>query len=335
MRPRRRRTRQLLAAGATAGRYQPTGGYPRGARAVVSCRRFEVLEASVIVIGDEILGGYVTDTNSPWLADRLRAHGVPLTRIHVVPDELPAIDEALSAELARSRPRLILTSGGIGSTPDDVTYEAVAASLGRDLVEDATIGARIDGALDWTAEQGVEVDDGFAWHLKRMARIPADSRLLSGHAGWAPGVAIDVDGGCDVDGGATIVVLPGVPREFRLLVSGALEPQLLAGRNDVPAVAEIEHAFPESALNLTFAALGEQHPDVKLGSYPGRPMLVRLSGAADEVAAAEAFVRGRIEDLAATPGGRKLQEAWSARHAAADEVVPEERSPTTAGEEPR
>ena len=68
-----------------------------------------------------------------------------------------AIDDALQTELRRSRPRLIVTSGGIGSTPDDLTYEAVAASLDRDLVEDPTLAERIHGALDWTQQQGLEV----------------------------------------------------------------------------------------------------------------------------------------------------------------------------------
>jgi nicotinamide-nucleotide amidase len=274
-----------------------------------------VLEASMVVVGDEILGGYVTDTNSPWLASRLRAHGVPLTRVQVVPDELDAIDEALQGELARSRPRVIVTSGGIGSTPDDVTYEAIAASLGRDLVEDPLIAERIDGALRWTADQGVEITDGFAWHLKRMARIPDGSRLLAADVGWAPGVAVDVDGGSDEDG-ATVVILPGVPREFRAIVERTIEPHLMAGRRAVPTVAEIEHALPESALNLTFAALLERFPDVKLGSYPGTPMLVRLSGEPASVAAAERFVRGELEAFVATPGGARLAAAWSARTAA-------------------
>lgn len=266
----------------------------------------------MVVVGDEILGGYVADTNSPWLAGRLRAHGVPLSRVHVVLDELPAIDEALQAELERSRPRLIVTSGGIGSTPDDLTYEAVAASLGRDLVEDPIISSRIDRALEWTADKGVEVTDAFAWHLKRMARIPEGSRLLAADAGWAPGVAVDLDGGCD-DGGATVVILPGVPREFRALVEGAVEPQLLAGRREIPAVAEIEHSLPESALNLTFEALIERFPDVKLGSYPGAPMLVRLSGDPDQVAAAERLVRDELAAFVATPGGARLAAAWTAR----------------------
>ncbi len=265
----------------------------------------------MVVIGDEILGGYVADSNSGWFAQRLRAHGVPLTRVQVVPDEFAAIDEALRAELARTAPRLIVTSGGIGSTPDDITYEAVAATLGRELVEDPTISERIDAALAWTAEQGIDVTDEFAWHLKRMSRIPAGSRLLSAVAGWSPGVTVDLDGGCD-RGGTTVVVLPGVPGQFRGLVEHAVEPQLLAGRRDVPSVAEVPHHFPESALNLTFAALLDRF-EVKLGSYPGDPMLVRLTGTSDQVAAAERFVRDAVERLAASPAGQRLQAAWTAR----------------------
>jgi molybdenum cofactor synthesis domain-containing protein len=271
-----------------------------------------VLEASIVVIGDEILGGYVTDTNSPWFADRLHLHGVPLTRVHVVPDEQAAIDEALAAELRRSRPRLIVTSGGIGSTPDDLTYEAVAASLGRELVEDPIIGARIDGALDWTREQGIDVDERFAWHLRRMARIPAGSRLLLREQGWAPGVAVDLDGGCLAEG-ATVVVLPGVPSEFRSIVQEVVEPQLLAGRNHLPTVVEIEHRFPESALNLVFERVLIDHPDVKLGSYPGRRMLVRLTGPAEAVGTAATVVREAIATLEATPAGARLAAAWSGR----------------------
>jgi molybdenum cofactor synthesis domain-containing protein len=279
-----------------------------------------VLEASVVVIGDEILGGYVSDANSPWLADRLRAHGVPLTRVHVVPDEFDAIDEALQAELARSQPRLVLTSGGIGSTPDDITYEAIAASLGRELVEDPVISSRLDGALAWTREQGLEVTASFEWHLKRMARVPAGSRLLLHEAGWAPGVAIDVDGGME-DGGVTVVVLPGVPTQLRSIMVQAVEPQLVAGRNDVPTVIEIEHRLPESALNLTFAELLERHPEVKLGSYPGEPMLVRLTGVEGEVLAAERLVRSAIEDLETSEAGARLVAAWRRRRG----VVSDER----------
>lgn len=271
-----------------------------------------MLEASLVVIGDEILGGYVTDTNSPWLADRLREHGVPLSRVQVVPDDHGAIDEALSAELARSRPRVVFTSGGIGSTPDDLTYEAVAASLGRGLIDDPQIGERIEAALDWSREQGLAVTDEFAWHLGRMARVPAGSRLLWRDGGWAPGVTVDVDGGVD-DDGASVVVLPGVPSEFRAIVGQVVEPLLLAGRNRVPSVVELEHGFPESALNTTFVEVQRRYPGVKLGSYPGSPMLVRLAGDREQVDGAAALVREALDALAASDGGARLLAAWQRR----------------------
>src|SRR5690606_34736663 len=145
----------------------------------------DVLRASMLVIGDEILGGFVEDANSPWLARHLQAAGVPLERVHTVPDTHEAIDEALQAELARERPRLVVTSGGIGSTPDDLTFEAVAASLGRDLVEEPTIAERIETSLRWQASQGMDVTDDFRWHMLRMARVPEGGHLL-GAQGWVP-----------------------------------------------------------------------------------------------------------------------------------------------------
>lgn len=275
-----------------------------------------MLEASIVVIGDEILGGFVQDTNSGWAAARLQAHGVPLTRIHTVPDDHAAIDDALQTELRRSRPRLIVTSGGIGSTPDDLTYEAVAASLDRDLVEDPTLAERIHGALDWTRQQGLEVTDEFAWHMLRMARIPAGGQLL--HEGtWAPGIGLEVDGGID-EGGATIVILPGVPSQFRGIFRHGIEPIMLDGRNEVPAVSEITHGFPESALNLCFTRLQDDHPTVKIGSYPGVPMMVRLIGPRKAVDAATAQVRSYLDDLLADPAGARLAAAWSERLGAAE-----------------
>ena len=271
----------------------------------------------MLVIGDEILGGFVHDANSPWLARRLQDSGVPLDRIHTVPDEFEAIDEALQAELARARPRLVITSGGIGSTPDDLTFEAVAASLGRGLNEEPLIAERIETSLQWQADQGVDVTDDFRWHMLRMARVPEGGHLL-GDEGWVPGIRVDVDGGVDADG-VTIVILPGIPSEFRRILDDLVGPQLIDGRNPGVTVREIEHGLPESALNLTFAAMLERHPDVKLGSYPGTPMLIRLSGDADDVAEAEAFVRGELDALLATEGGARLAAAWTRRFSAMEE----------------
>ena len=273
-----------------------------------------MLVASMIVIGDELLGGYVADANSPWLAETLRSYGVPFERIHVVGDDPAAIDEALSYERAKSTPRLIVTSGGIGSTPDDITYTAVAASLGRDVTRHPKMAARVEQALDWSRENGLDVDDAFAAHMFRMAEIPDGARLIFREDGWLPAVLVDVDGGCGANG-VTIAILPGVPREFRAIITETVGPNLLAGVNPLPTVIEITHRLPESALNGVFSRLLTTFPDVKLGSYPAYPMIVRLTGFGTDVTKAAALVNAELETIMASPAGEKLEAAWQRRHA--------------------
>lgn len=272
-----------------------------------------MLEASVIVIGDEILGGFVEDTNSPWLSARLREQGVGVSRVHTVPDDADAIDEALTLELGRSRPRLVITTGGVGSTPDDLTYRAVADSLGRELVVDPVMAERVEGALEWTRRHGFDVDEEFRWHMMRMARVPAGARLLAPDASWAPGVRVDLDGGLAEREGATVVILPGVPSQLRAVFRAAVESDLLDSHRGDITVAELTHGFPESALNACFARLLETYPDVKLGSYPGLPMLVRLRGARDVVEAAMEELSAFVADLERDPSGASLRDAWTAR----------------------
>lgn len=270
-----------------------------------------MLEASIVVIGDEILGGFVQDTNSGWLASRLQSHGVDLSRIVTVPDDIGAIGGALGAELARSRPRIVFTSGGIGSTPDDLTYEAIADHLGRPLVEVPEIARFIDVALRWTEEHGVDVDEEFADHMLRMARAPEGARLLRPGGGFAPGVRVDVDGGLDDPEGATIVVLPGVPGQLRAIVTEHVEPELLAGRGRDETVVEVAHGYPESVLNRVFVRIGERCPHVKVGSYPGVPMLVRLRGPATAVDEANALLTAELERLQTS--GSRIRAAWAQR----------------------
>lgn len=272
------------------------------------------LRASIVVIGDEILGGFVQDTNSGWLATRLRVLGVPLDRVVTVPDTPEAIDEALRAELARQRPRVVVTSGGIGSTPDDVTLAAVAATLGTGLRTDETIAAAIDRSLARSAALGIAVAPGHAASMRKMARVPEAAYLLPGAEGVAPGVVVDVDGGSARNGGATIVVLPGVPSEFRRIVAEGLEPGLLVGRGVPEHVVELRHAYPESALNPVFDRVVAEYRDVHLGSYPGRECIVRLQGPdRDRVEAAAVLVRSFLADLTAAPGAERAQQRWRGR----------------------
>lgn len=279
-----------------------------------------MLTATVIVIGDEILGGFTQDANSAWLAQRLRDRGVDLRHVATVPDEFAAIDEAVTAALERSRPHLVLTTGGIGSTPDDITYEAVAASLDRDVEVSPALARRIDGAVSWTVSHGLEVDDEFVDQMMRMARIPEGSQLLRRSGSWAPGVRVDVDGGVDEVDGATIVILPGVPSQLRSIVEEVLEPDLLEGRGEPMDVVEVTHGYPESVLNRCLVRLVERYPDVRVGSYPGERMVVRLRGRPERVREARDEVERYLEALAADPAGERVRHAWAERIGRSDEA---------------
>lgn len=268
--------------------------------------------ASIVVIGDEILGGFVQDTNSHWLAGRLQALGIPLDRVQTVPDTLEAIDEGLRLELTRARPRLIMTSGGIGSTPDDLTMAGVARTLGLDLEVNDDIDRRISGALEWTVAQGVALTEGHERAMRRMAQVPAGAYLLQGAKGVAPGVAVDVDGGM-VEGGVTIVILPGIPSELRRIFDAGIVPDLLGGFGTPQHVVEVTHPYPESTLNPLFDRLVVDFPDVHLGSYPGMPCIVRLKGVRTRADAAADAVRAYLEELEADPASRRLRDAWAAR----------------------
>ena len=271
------------------------------------------VRVSIIVIGDEILGGFVQDTNSAWLAQQLQALGHPLDRVSTVPDSFTAIDEAIGLELQRERPRLVLTSGGIGSTPDDVTFEAVARHLGLQLVLEPTINERITAALAWTSEQGMDVTEDHERSMRKMARVPQTAYLLPGATGFAPGVALDVDGGCGVDAGATIVIMPGIPGLLQRIFTDGVEPTLLAGRGHPQHVAELRHPYPESTLNPVFDQIVADFPDVHLGSYPGDECIVRLKGDKARVEAAMALVEDYLKMLAADPAAERLSQAWRAR----------------------
>lgn len=269
-----------------------------------------MLRASIVIIGDEILGGFVRDTNSGWLAERLHALGVPLDRVVTVPDQTAAIDEALATELRRVRPRIVLTSGGVGSTPDDLTLAAVAASLGLKLAVDPEIDVLVTRALRWTEAQGGRVTPEHERAMRKMSKIPEGARVLASKGGFAPGIAVDIDGGCHDDVGVTIAVLPGVPSELMRIMRQGIEPTLLAGRGAPMHVVEICHSYPESTLTPLLDRLVAEFPDVHLGSYPNRECTVRLKGSPERVDQAAALIREFLGGLDRTPGSSRLRAAW-------------------------
>ncbi|NXL66973.1 FLAD1 synthase, partial [Chordeiles acutipennis] len=125
--------------------------------------------AGIIVIGDEILKGHTQDTNSFFMCRRLRALGVRVARVSVVPDEVEAIASEVAAFAARFT--YVLTSGGIGPTHDDVTFEAVAKAFGEKVTPHPELVALVHKFFGRTEAQCPEM---------KLARVPESSRLNYG-----------------------------------------------------------------------------------------------------------------------------------------------------------
>lgn len=266
------------------------------------------VRASIVAIGDEILDGFVRDTNAGWLAGHLHTLGIPLDRISVVPDQQSAIIEALTAEFARPRPRIVFTSGGIGTTPDDRTMAAIAAFLDVDLVEEPALRAMVDRILTRLRDRGHEVDPAQRTALGRMARAPRGARPVTGTVARAPSARVDIDGGPAADGIA-LIVLPGVPGQFRELV-GHLDTCLLADLGSPTHTEQLRHPYPESVLTPLLEELEQRRPEVRIGSYPGAECVLRVHGEPDAVRAVVDELHEAIERLGQDPAMRRLAEQW-------------------------
>jgi nicotinamide-nucleotide amidase len=176
--------------------------------------------AGVIVTGTEVLSGRVRDANGPWLADRLLELGVDHATTVVVGDRPQDMRRALEW-LASEGLALVITSGGLGPTADDLTIEVVAEFQGRTLVLDEGLEGRIAAKLEPLLARFPNLDVA-AWRegTRKQARVPEGATVLE-PVGTAPGVV--------APGTPTIVVLPGPPGELQAMWPDALRvPELRA-----------------------------------------------------------------------------------------------------------
>jgi molybdenum cofactor synthesis domain-containing protein len=201
--------------------------------------------AAALVIGNEVLSGKIQDTNSHDLARMLRSVGVELRRIVTVPDERAVIAQALN-EL-RAVVDVVITSGGIGPTHDDVTIESVAQALGRRTVRDPTLEAALRAYYQDRCTEA---------HL-RMASIVEGTTLLRGEDGRAPWPAMQVD---------NVFLLPGIPQLFRAQL--ALIRPAVANSERVFAYACVICRGDEPSLKRDIDAVVSAFDDVSVGSYP-------------------------------------------------------------------
>jgi len=202
--------------------------------------------AGIVVTGTEVLTGRVQDRNGPWLADRLLELGVELAHITICGDRSQDIEAQLRF-LASEGVDLILTSGGLGPTADDITVATVARFCGREVVLDVELEQTISDILKSmvAGRAGVDFDAVLAANRKQ-AMVPVGAEILT-PVGTAPGVV--------VPGTPTVVVLPGPPRELQPMWAAAVQTaavqQAIAGRTVYRQETVRMFGLPESGLAET------------------------------------------------------------------------------------
>jgi len=166
----------------------------------------EQVKVEIIATGNELLLGDVLDTNTNWLCKRITGAGGLVTRAVMVRDEVEAIAAAIRSALDR-RPQLIITTGGLGPTGDDITLQAVAEATGCPLRLHREALALVKTRYQELAKKGHVGNSALTEARKKMAYLPRGARPVPNPVGSAPAVILEVDG-------SILVSLPGVPEEL-------------------------------------------------------------------------------------------------------------------------
>ena len=209
------------------------------------------MKAEIIAVGTEILTGQILNTNAQFLSEKLAEIGVDVYIQTAVGDNEARLLSVL--EIARERSELVILTGGLGPTEDDLTKQTVAKFLGKNLVFDAQAQAKLD---DFFAQRP---DYARTPNNERQAQIIQGATPLANETGLAVGGMIEVEG-------VTYVVLPGPPNELKPMVLNELLPRLMTGAKLYSRVLRF-FGIGESQLVTILADLIEQQTDPTLAPY--------------------------------------------------------------------
>jgi len=215
----------------------------------------------IFAIGNELLVGQVQDTNTYWLIRSLTALGARVRRAVILRDEYDEIADALSSALKR-KPRLILTTGGLGPTDDDLTLRAMSRALGLALVEDPVALEMVRKRYEYIATTRPNFNAELNEARRKMALLPAGAIPLANANGAAPGVVLEPNGA------TTIVSLPGVPSEMKDIYNSSLQPVLA---RTIGAGGYVERTLvldrgDESRIATLLQAVQTRHPSIYIKS---------------------------------------------------------------------
>ena len=199
-----------------------------------------VVRAGILVTGTEVLSGYVTDRNGPWISERLADLGVEVTEITVVGDRPGDLEGALR-HMRDEGLDLIVTSGGLGPTADDLTAEVVGRFARRELVLDEAMEEKIDQIIARYARRLRFDPEAVREANRKQAMVPEGATAID-PAGTAPGLVVPADG-------QVVIVLPGPPRELQDMWPRALASQ--------PAEEVLGRAEPYKTMSIRMFGIPE------------------------------------------------------------------------------
>lgn len=241
------------------------------------------MRAVILSVGDELALGQTLDTNSAWIAQMLVRHGVWPAYHLTLPDDRAAIAAALRQ--AATQADLIIVTGGLGPTEDDLTRHALADAMGVALVEHAPSLAALH---DFFAQRGRAMPDA----NRRQALHPAGSRVIPNTCGTAPGIDA-------VLGRARVIVTPGVPREMQAMFQAAILPLLASGSGSVILTTAI-HTFGlgESDLAQRLGPLMDRHRNPTVGTtVAGGIVTVRVRSQSPHSLSAQSALDATVADV--------------------------------------
>jgi molybdenum cofactor synthesis domain-containing protein len=236
-----------------------------------------VASAAILTIGNELVSGDVPNSNGAWLARRLEGLGIGVHLIAAIPDQLERIAAFVGVEAPRAD--VLVVTGGLGGTPDDITREAIAAAFDVGQQEVPDLAERLRERFH---------DRGDPEYAARWARLPEGSRALENPLGGAPGFVI-----------GNVYVLPGLPAEMEAMF-GTVEDEL---RRPQPIGSwRRRYRTRESTIVGVLEAMEEHHPGVLVGSYPtfgeGGPEVevVVKSSDPEALAAATTWIEAALDE---------------------------------------
>jgi nicotinamide-nucleotide amidase len=243
-----------------------------------------IKRAAILSTGDELTTGRIADTNAQWIADKLFELGIDVVTVVTVGDYPERLEWAWRQALSQAD--VVVSTGGIGPTADDLTTETVGAVLGRKLVED---GPSADRMRKFFASRGVDMP----LNNLKQAMVPEGYVIVSNPLGTAPGYRVQA-------GGKHIVVLPGVPREMKPMVEDTVLPWLRAQQGSDVYLAHTFQTFGISESGLDELVAGIVSPNEGRvsfrASFPEVSVRVVVRGQSDEATARLEAVATRMRE---------------------------------------